>query len=146
MNRDELLARYRDGYRAVVDALRGVDLDVRPAPNEWTPREIVHHVLDSEIARAFRLRRLLTEEQPHIEGFDQDAWASVHADRPLEPSLRAFEALVDANVALFERLSDEELDRPATHAEFGAFAPRNLLERAAAHGHEHAEQIKRCAS
>ena len=144
MNTRELIQRYRDGYGALVEALDGIDLDARPEPGEWTPGEIVHHLLDSEIARAFRLRVLLTKERPHIEGFDQDAWAAIHPDRPIESSLAAFKAMVEANGALFESLSDDEWDRRATHGEFGDYGPRILLDRGAEHGHEHAEQIRRC--
>ena len=42
--RDRLVALYRDGYRAVVDALHNVteeELAAKPAPGKWSPREIV---------------------------------------------------------------------------------------------------------
>jgi len=43
--RKALISRYRDGHRAVTDALKGLqdeELD-RSASDEWTPRAIVHH-------------------------------------------------------------------------------------------------------
>jgi len=58
--RRALVEQYRNGYRAVIEALHGVtetDLDSRPAPTEWSPRQVVHHLADSEMTSAIRLRR-----------------------------------------------------------------------------------------
>jgi len=63
--RDTLIAQYRDGYAAVAEALLKItpeELDARPGPGRWTPREIVHHLADSETTSAIRLRRLLAED------------------------------------------------------------------------------------
>ena len=41
--RRELINKYKEGYQAVADALHGIneeELDVRPAPGKWSPREI----------------------------------------------------------------------------------------------------------
>jgi DinB superfamily len=50
--RKKLVDQYKDGYRAVAEALVGAtdeELNARPAPNKWTAREIVHHLADSEM-------------------------------------------------------------------------------------------------
>src|SRR5438045_9707535 len=42
--RERLIALYRDGYRAVADALHNIEeeeLDARRAPGKWSAREIV---------------------------------------------------------------------------------------------------------
>ena len=60
--RRTLIDQYRAGYAAVVDALAGADdaaLDRRPGPGAWSAREIVHHLADSEMTSAIRLRRLI---------------------------------------------------------------------------------------
>src|SRR5689334_9282171 len=67
-----LIEQYRDGHRVVLEALQGcteAELDVRPAADDWTPREIVHHLADSEMTSAIRVRRLLAEEHPVIAGY-----------------------------------------------------------------------------
>ena len=48
--RRALIEQYKDGYRAVreaLDQLAEEELDARPADG-WTPREIAHHLADSE--------------------------------------------------------------------------------------------------
>src|SRR5438876_301112 len=68
--RRALVEQYKNGYRAVIEALHGVtetELDSRPAPTEWSPRQVVHHLADSEMTSAIRLRRLLAEDGPTCE-------------------------------------------------------------------------------
>ena len=58
--RRQLVQQYREGHAAVVAALEGAtdaELDRRPARGKWTAREIVHHLADSEMTSAIRLRR-----------------------------------------------------------------------------------------
>ena len=94
--RKELIERYKDGYRMVADALLGADdqeLDARPAPGKWSAREIVHHLADSEMTSAIRMRLMLAVDRPEIKGYDQDEFArKLHYERPIEASLEAFKA------------------------------------------------------
>ena len=91
--RRSLVERYKDGYRVVTEALAGIsegELDARPGPGEWTPREVVHHLADSEMTSAIRLRRLIAEDRPTIAGYDEQEFARrLHYDRPIESSLEA---------------------------------------------------------
>jgi hypothetical protein len=93
INADEraaLIKLYKDGHRAVMDAFRGVadeELD-RSASGEWTPRQIAHHLADSEMTSGIRLRRLIVEENPVIQGYDEAEFAMrLTSDRPIGPSL-----------------------------------------------------------
>src|SRR5204863_6853756 len=92
--RTKLVEQYKEGYRVVSEALAGAtdeELDARPAPDKWSAREIVHHLADSEMTSAIRLRMLLAVDNPKIYGYDQDEFARrLHYDRPLESSLDAF--------------------------------------------------------
>src|SRR5947199_10260132 len=94
--RDQLVARYKEGYRAVAAALEGAtdtELDSRPAPGKWTAREIVHHLADSEMTSAIRLRLLVAEDHAEIRPYDQELFArTLHYDRPIPASMLAFQA------------------------------------------------------
>jgi hypothetical protein len=145
MNRSELIRRYRDGYAAVVAALGEVDLDATVPTGEWNPRQIVHHLADAEMVRAVRLRRLLTEECPQLDGWEENDYADrLRYDRPIDASLATIAALVASNVELVETMSDADWQREGTHSELGRFGMERWVERAAGHIHEHAEQIRRC--
>jgi hypothetical protein len=143
--RERLIALYRDGYRAVVDALHGAreaQLTKQPAPGRWSAREIVHHLADSEMTAAVRLRWLLALDRPQIQGYDQDLFAGrLHYDRPHEASLEAFRYARECTAQILERMSEEDWLREGTHTEVGAFGVRQWLEVYAPHAHRHARQI-----
>jgi hypothetical protein len=145
--RRALVERYRDGYAEVVRALEGIgpaELDARPAPGTWSPREIVHHLADSEMISAIRLRRLIAEDAPVIVGYDQDEYARrLYYDRPIEVSLDTFRAARACTVELLERLTHEQWARGGVHSESGPYGVERWLEIYAKHAHGHADQIRR---
>jgi hypothetical protein len=146
-SRQDLIARYTDGYQAVVAALDGItedELDARPAPDAWTPREIVHHLADSEMTSAIRLRRLLAEDAPLIHSYDERQFArALHYDRPISSSLEALRAARRSSAALLDCLGDAEWLREGTHSESGRYTVEDWLTIYAAHAHDHADQILR---
>jgi hypothetical protein len=143
--RKKLIAQYRDGYAAITEALLKItpeELDRRPGPGRWSAREILHHLADSEMTAAVRLRLLLAEDRPTIHGFDQDEFArKLHYDRPHETSLELFRWAREATAELLERLSPEEWVREGTHTEAGAYGVETWLTIYAGHAHRHARQI-----
>jgi DinB superfamily len=145
--RKELVNRYKDGYRVVTEALEKIsdrELDARPEPGKWSVREIVHHLADSEMTSAIRLRRLIAEERPAISGYDEEEFARrLHYDRPIESSLEAIHAARRSTADLLDRLTEAEWKREGTHTESGRYTVEDWLEIYARHAHNHAEQIRR---
>ena len=144
--REQLIAQYRDGYRAVSEALLRItdeELDARPAPGRWSAREIVHHLADTEMNAALRLRRLLVEDRPALESLDQEALARrLRYDRPHHASLEAFRWARETTAELLECLTPDEWLREGTHSELGPFGVERWLEIYAPHAHRHAVQIR----
>ena len=145
--RERLLARYKDGYRVVAAALEGAteaELDARPATGKWSAREIVHHLADSEMTSAIRLRLLVAEEHAEIRPYDQDLFArTLHYDRPIATSLLAFQAARASTADLLDRLTEAEWAKVGTHPEHARYSVEYWLELYAAHAHNHAAQITR---
>jgi hypothetical protein len=145
--RQHLIARYKEGFHAVERALAGAtpaELDARPAPGKWTAREIVHHLADSEMISAIRLRRLLAEERPTIHAYDQEEYARrLHYDRPIEASLQAFRYARVTSAELLDRLRPEDWAREGIHPEHGPYGVERWLTIYAEHAHNHAAQIAR---
>jgi hypothetical protein len=144
--RKELIAQYNDGYRVVAEALVGAtdeELDARPAPNKWTAREVVHHLADSEITAAMRLRLLVGSDNPQIFGYNQDEFVRrLFYDRPIEASLDAFKTARRSTGEILQRMTDAHWARAAgTHTEHGRYTAERWLEIYAVHAHGHAEQI-----
>lgn len=149
MDRDErarLIGHYRDGYREVKAALEGItdaELD-RSAEDGWTPREVVHHLADAEIIGAARIRLLLAQPEPVIQGYDQELFANtLMYDRAIEPYLEAMRWARVISSSLLEKMSDEDWSRAGTHTERGRFTAEDWLSIYGAHAHDHAAQIRR---
>jgi len=61
--------------RALVTDVDDARLRRRPAPGEWAIIEVVAHLADTEERALGRVRRMLAEDNPHLEPFDQEALA-----------------------------------------------------------------------
>ncbi|HEX2646241.1 MAG TPA: DinB family protein [Candidatus Dormibacteraeota bacterium] len=144
--RARLIDQYRDGYRAVVESFEGItesELD-RSAEGEWTPRQIAHHLADSEMNSAFRIRKLLVEPDPVIQGYDEKAFAErLTADRPIEPSLQAMRWARETCSQLLDRMTEDDWRIVGTHTESGTYGTEDWLRIYATHAHDHAAQVKR---
>ncbi len=146
--RQELIARYQDGYNQVAESLKGFphdSLTAHPIPGKWSATEIVHHLADSETTSALRLRRLLVEDHPLIQGYDQEAFAARlnYNNRDMAPALEAFRSARATTAQLFDLMSEDDWQREGTHSESGVYTPEDWLKIYAAHAHNHAGQIKR---
>src|SRR5438046_4175164 len=146
--RQELIARYQDGYNQVAESLKGFPQDsltAHPIPGKWSAAEIVHHLADSETTSALRLRRLLVEDRPLIQGYDQEAFAARlnYNNRDIAPALDAFRCARATTAQLFDFMEDKDWRREGTHSESGAYTAEDWLTIYAAHAHNHAAQIRR---
>jgi hypothetical protein len=143
--RSALIAAYKEGYQEVYTALQQLTeeaLDRRPAGGGWTPREIVHHLADSETIGMIRLHRLLAEDRPVLEGYDEERFArKLHYDRPVGASLELLRAARSATGELLDWMTEEEWTREGVHSEQGQFTVEDWLRTYAAHAHDHAEQM-----
>jgi hypothetical protein len=145
--RTALIDRYRTGTADVEAALAGVsddELDRTPSdPNEWTARQVAHHLADSEAMAYIRLRRLIAEDGPLIAGYDEPEWARrLHYERPIAASIAVLAAVRAASLELLERLTDADWRRAGTHSESGPYGVEDWLRIYAAHSHDHADQIR----
>ena len=146
--RQELINQYKDGYNEVAKALEGFpsdQLNAHPIPNKWSAAEIVHHLADSETTSGWRLRRLLVEDHPLIQGYDQDVYAARlnYNQREIAPSLEAFRSARATTAQLFEFMTDVDWQKEGAHSESGSYSPEDWLKIYAAHAHNHAAQIRR---
>src|SRR5713226_5546279 len=146
--RQELIGRYHDGYSQVAESLNGFPQDsltAHPISGKWSAAEIVHHLADSETTSALRLRRLLVEDHPVIQGYDQDAYAARlnYNNRDMKPALDAFRSARATTSQLLDSMSDDDWRREGTHSESGSYSAEDWLRIYAAHAHNHASQIAR---
>jgi hypothetical protein len=144
--RKTLIEQYKDGYRAVTESLAGLsdrDLDAR-LPGKWSVREIVHHLADSEMVAAARLRRIVAEDRPGLRATDMAGYARrLFYDRPIQHSLELFRLVRLSTAEILDRMTDVEWSREGVQADGGRFTAEKWLEIFSQHAQTHAEQIRR---
>ena len=87
--------------------------DHRYAPDKWSVREVLGHVIDSERNFAYRALAFARGERQHLPGMDQEEWMA-HASfghTPPAELLEEFELVRKASVLLFCHLADEAWGR-----------------------------------
>lgn len=120
----EAIAALPAELRAAVDGLSDAQLDTPYRPDGWTVRQVVHHLADSHMHSYIRFKRVLTEDNPEILGYDEARWAEFEdASRaPIGMSLDLVDALHGRWTRLLRSLSDDDRARTFQHSEYGALS------------------------
>jgi hypothetical protein len=112
----------------------------------WTPRQVIHHLADSEAQAYSRLRRLIAEPGSLIQGYDENKWAESstlgYKSEDVQSSLEVFKAVRQASYELIKRLSEKDLEIEGTHSESGAYSVGKWIKTYTNHPLDHANQIR----
>ena len=120
-------------------------LRARPFEGKWTPLEIIGHLTDGEWVYGYRVRLVLSEDEPPILGTRQNAWVDRqrHNDRDPAELVGLFRTLRELNLAWTRRLSPTELTRVGRHNERGPESLATAIRMIAGHDLSHLHQIDR---
>jgi hypothetical protein len=146
--REALIKRYEEGSTRLRDAFAKVPREAwkwRPEAGKWSVYEIVCHAADSETVAATRIRFLVAQEKPVIQGYDQARWAEVldYHEARVELALAAVDVMRAHTVGLLRRLPEEAWASEGTHSESGRYTAEDWLTTYAEHLEKHARQIER---
>ena len=141
--------RYRDStevFLTLVHQLTESDLDSVDREG-WTPRQVIHHVADSEAQSYARLRRLVAEPGTMIQGYDEAKWAENkelnYKVIEVSHSIEVIAAVRRSSYLLLQRISAGTLNNAGIHSESGAYSVGDWISTYTRHPLEHAEQIKK---
>lgn len=131
--------------RAVVSGLSEEVLLTPEAPGKWSVKDVVVHLLDSEVVYGYRMRFIVAQPENVIAGYDQEQWLRGlrYRDAYLDPALDALTALRHWNLTWIRSLSAEEKARWGTHSERGRESVDHIIKLLAAHDLAHRTQIHR---
>ena len=129
--------------RQATKGLTAEQLDTSYRPEGWTVRQVVHHLPDSHLNSYVRFKLALTEAQPTIKTYDQEAWAKLADSKStsVETSLALLEALHERWVNLLKSMSPADFARILNHPEMGPVTLDRLLALYAWHGRHHVGHI-----
>jgi len=85
----------------------------RYAPDKWSIKDILVHIVDDERIFSYRALRFARNEHRNLIGFDQDEYARyAEADmRSVQTILEEYDAVRQATIALFANLPGDSLGR-----------------------------------
>lgn len=111
--------------------------------DNWSIKEVLLHMRDTEEVMLERYTRLATEENPFLPAYDQEAFARDRAyqDADATQALTGFTALRRRSLDLFRRLDEPDLQRPGVHEERGAVTLQETVEHIVSHDLSHLAQI-----
>ena len=118
------------------------------APGKWSVIQVIQHLADSDLVAGYRIRMVVSEDRPPLQGYDQDRWASEfrYQEAPLALAMDQLRGLRAANLHLWQRLTPRQLERVGLHTERGPETAGHLLRLMGAHDLVHRRQIERILS
>jgi len=143
-----ILAQLRGYLAALISMTTSLDQKTwthRPTEDGWAPIEIVCHLRDVEKEVTLpRVKKILTETDPHLPSFDTDRWAEerdyIHQSSP--------EVLADIiqvrkqTISLLTTLNMEDWSRSARHSLFGPTTLSEVVNIATEHDLIHLAQMR----
>jgi len=114
----EILKNAPKEFSSLINSLTDEELNTPYREGGWTPKQIIHHVADSHMNSIIRIKLALTEENPTIKPYDENAWITL-SDSTIEvdSSLHILEGVHKRYVNLIESLTEEQFKRTVFHPE-----------------------------
>ena len=110
----------------------------RPVPpGEWTPADVVRHLIavEEEVWHG-RLGQLADEDNPRWPWTEPDRWLG-SPDASLDELVSAYAERRGTTIAILDGLDDAGWRRTGVHATFGVLDVAGLMDRAIDHDDEH---------
>lgn len=148
----------RDPLGVMAELLPWLDQRLRGLPEsslrrpesagKWSVIQVIQHLADSDLVAGYRIKMVLSEDRPRLQGYDQDRWASEfhYQQTPLTLALSQLTALRASNLHFWNQLTPQQLERVGIHAERGPESAGHILRLMAGHDLVHRRQIDRILS
>lgn len=123
----KLLAKLKDStYDFLTQIPRG-KASFAYAEGKWTVKQVIGHLIDSERIFAYRLLCFSRGEKKELPSFNQDEYVGAvdYEERSLKSLADEFKSVREANLYLYESLTDEQLQ--LTGSANGYFMTVNAL-------------------
>ncbi len=143
-----LIDRYEAGAGILAGAVEGLSaeqLDAVPIANMWSIRQIIRHMHDSDPLGSFRMKLVLTEDEPVLPLYDHDSFARelFYTTLPVDTALDTFRTNRLTTTEILRRLPESAFDRVGLHPERGRMTLTDLVELYAWHVDHHLKFIRK---
>ena len=142
----EVIADFRNSGEQFVKIAKSISsekLHKSPANDEWSPANIIHHMADAEAHFYIRYLRVLTENLPTTEFFDEDVYPELlhYEKRDVNASIALIESIRASSVSLFNNFKEEDWERKGITSDGKEFVLIALIKKARSHINDHSNQL-----
>jgi len=142
----EVIAEFRDTgdrFVKIAKSISSEKLHKSPVNDEWSPANIIHHMADSEAHFYIRYLRVLTENAPTTEFFDENVYPELlhYEKRDVNASIALIESIRASSVSLFNNFSEKDWQRKGFTSEGKEFVLIALIKKGRSHITDHANQL-----
>jgi uncharacterized damage-inducible protein DinB len=124
MSNTSLVERYAAGGPLLTYAVSGLSHQhetARPGPGAWSLAELVAHLLDADLVYADRMKRVIAEDEPILQAFDENAWVARLDSHgmPIQEAVQLFAANRHWMARILRKLPEGDFARVSLHSEAG---------------------------
>ena len=103
--------------KKILKKLTKTQLDTPYRSGGWTVRQVIHHLSDSHVNAYIRMKMAVTEKNPTIKPYDEQAWAELESGKaaPVKPSVQLLKVLHSKWIDFLESLSELDLEKGYFH-------------------------------
>jgi hypothetical protein len=143
-----LIDQYAAGASRPAEAIRGLtiaNLDAFPIPGTWSIRQIIAHLMDSDLIASDRMKRVIAMDNPTILAYDEATFAQRldYGSMDVELACQVFELNRRLTADLLRSLPESAFARRGQHSESGALTLEKLLEIYTGHLDHHLGFVRR---
>jgi len=114
----EILKNAPKQFEDAINSLSEKEMNIPYRDGGWTPRQVIHHVADSHMNSLIRIKLAITEDNPTIKPYDENAWITLSdSNSEVQSSLKILDGVHLRYVQLLESLSEEQFQRTCYHPE-----------------------------
>jgi hypothetical protein len=129
---DDVIDRYERGGRLLTLAVEGLTPAQgreRVGPGTWSISELVAHMLDSDLVGIDRMKRVIAEDNPTLQAYDENAWIDRLDSRsmPMAEAAALFAANRRWMARILRRCTEADFARAGMHTEDGPKTLAKLL-------------------
>ncbi len=100
------------------------------------------HLAQTELALSTRARFALSQPGYAAQAFSQDDWMPIDGGTDARTALAAYTSLRGLNLAMWKRLTQEQMDRAFSHPEYGDLTVGWIMAQMAGHDIHHLKQLQ----
>ena len=145
---EEMMAQMEKTPEEFAVLIRGKDdtlLSKRPDEKNWSPKEIICHLRDTDELFMTRFQTMITMDEPKFSPADADRWAEdrQYLRNDVQQALAALRRRRVEVLNFLRGLKPEQWERAGIHATRGRETLRDWFTLMAGHDFNHLEQMRR---